>query len=164
LGDSARLDLAWHRCERAADEGFDAASMNLLSSTEPDQLTLVLMPGTALIDSCWPIVAIHAAHHGPPRGAESGFEAVRVALDNGVAEAALVVRQGWRATVHRLDPASARWTTRVLAGATLDLALADAGEAFDFAAWLGTALQEKWLKAALRSGDQTASPPQGEPG
>ena len=77
FGDAARLDLAWHRCERAADADFDAESLGLLSNTEPDQLTLVLMPGTTLIESRWPIVAIHAAHHG----AEGGFDAVRVALD-----------------------------------------------------------------------------------
>ena len=160
FGDAARLDQALHRCERAADAGFDAESLGLLSNTEPDQLKLVLMPGTTLIESRWPIVTIHAAHHG----AEGGFDAVRAALDKGVAESSLVVRKGWRASVHRLDPLSALWTAKLLAGATLDRALADAGEGFDFAAWLATALQENWLKAALRVGDQPANPPHGEPG
>ncbi len=160
FGDAARLDLALHRCERAADARFDAESLGLLSNTEPDQLTLTLMPGSALIDSVWPIVAIHAAHHG----AEGGFDAVRVALDNGVAEAALVVRKGWRASVQRLDPISARWTAQLLAGATLDHALAAAGEAFDFSAWLATALQENWLKGARAGTDQPTSSPHGEPG
>jgi len=158
FGDAARLDLAVHRCERAADGGLDAVSLGLLSSTEPDQLTLRLKPGSALIESRWPIVAIHAAHHG----ADAGFDAVREALAQGTAETALVVRKGWRAGVHRLDPASAGWTAQLLAGVTLDRALAAAGEAFDFTAWLAMALQEDWLKGAQRLGDQAASPPNGE--
>lgn len=160
FGDAARLDLAVHRCERAADANFDAESLGLLSNTEPDQLSLALMPGCALIVSRWPIVAIHAAHHS----ADAGFDAVREALAQDVAETALVVRQGWRASVHALDPASARWTAQLLAGVTLDRALAEAGETFDFSAWLGTALKKNWLKAAQRWGDQSTNPTHGETG
>jgi Putative DNA-binding domain len=150
FGDAARLDLALHRCERAADAGFDADSLAWLSQAEPDRLLLTLMPGSALIESRWPIVAIHAAHHG----AEGGFDAVREALERGSPETAFVVRSGWRATVHRLEAASARWTAQLLAGATLDRALAEAGDDFDVSAWLATAVQEKWLKAAVLRTDQ----------
>ena len=153
FGDAARLDLAVHQCERAADADFDAASLSLLSEAEPQQLMLVLMPGTTLISSRWPIVTIQAAHHA----AESDFDAMRLALDREVAETALVARRGWRAGVQCVDAATARWTTQLLAGATLDHALVDAGEGFDFSRWLATAVQQKWLKGARLCADQTVT-------
>ncbi len=159
FGDAARLDLAVHECERAADADFDAASLALLSEAEPQQLTLVLMPGTALIRSRWPIVTIHAAHHT----AEADFDAMRAAIDSELAETALVARQGWRANVHRVDGATARWTEALIAGTALDRALVDAGEAFDFSLWLTTAIQEKWLKGATLCTDQPPTHNDGEP-
>jgi Putative DNA-binding domain len=159
FGDAARLDLAVHRCERAADAEFDAASLALLSQAEPQELTLVLMPGTTLIASRWPIVTVHAAHHA----ADPDFAAMRAAIDSELAETALVARQGWRASVHCVDAATARWTAHLLAGAPLDQALSDAGESFDFAAWLATAVQQKCLKGAALRTDQSPTRNDGAP-
>ena len=153
FGDCARLDLALHRCERAADAEPDTASLALLSEGDPAHLTLALKPGAALVVSRWPIVAIHAAHHG----AEGGFDAV----DLGVAENAFVVRSGWRAAVQRVDAATARWTAALLAGAPLAHALDAAGEGFDVANWLATALQQQSLKGVEPITDQ---PPELAPG
>ena len=153
LGDAARLDLALHGCERAADAAFDAASLALRSEAEPQRLHLHLMPGSALVESRWPLAAIHAAH----QGAVAGFDAVRELLAQGVAAPVFVSRQGWRGTVHRVDAVTLRWTRCLLAGADLATALADAGEAFDFAAWLARALAEKWLKGASVASDQMAT-------
>jgi hypothetical protein len=41
LSDSARLDFALHRSERAADAVLDAASLSLLESTDPSRLQMV---------------------------------------------------------------------------------------------------------------------------
>lgn len=150
LGDAARLDLAVHRCERAADAELDSASLALLERAEPSQLRLVLMPGTALLDSRWPLATIHAAHHGTT----TDFDMVRLALSRGEGEAVLVARHGWRAVVHRLDPPTARWMHALLAGRDLARAFDDAGEGFDFATWLATALREHWLKGVAAEPDQ----------
>ena len=152
LGDAARLDLAVHRCERAEDAERDAASLQWLERAEPSRLRLQLMPGTALIDSRWPLATIHAAHHG---GAPD-FAAVRDALARGTGEAVLVVRSGWRAAVHRLDAPTARWSQALLAGGDLAQAFDAAGAGFDFAAWLATALRENWLKEVQVLSDQGA--------
>ena len=160
LGDAARLDLALHRCERAADAEVDAASLALLSEAEPALLRLQLMPGSTLLESRWPIATIHAAHHG----SDHGFDAVRDALARDLGECVLVVRQGWRAVVQRIDdPATARWTRCLLSGADLNAALTEAGDDFDFGAWLALALQQKWLKGAERISDQPLPPPTGKP-
>ena len=146
LGDCARLDLALQRCERAADAAFDAASLALLETTDPAQLRIELMPGSALLRSRWPIATIHHAHQLEGNAAERAFAAVREAIAGPRAEQLLVARRGWRALVRPLDAPTADWTGNLLAGVSLADALAHAGAGFDFAAWLGTALRESWLK------------------
>jgi hypothetical protein len=149
LGDCARLDLACHRSERAADAALDMASLSLLESRDPSSLHLQLMPGTALIRSGWPIVAIHRAHQLDDDAAERAFALVREAIAARQGEVALVVRQGWRAVVHALSDAEARWTQTLLDGTDLDGALAQAGDGFDFAAWLQRAVGGSWVQAVV---------------
>ena len=153
LADGARLDLALHRNERAADAVFDAASLQLLESIDPAHLQLQLMPGCAVLCSGWPIATIHRAHRLAGAAAEAAFEAVRAAIADRRAEQVLVARNGWRAVVHVLDPAEAAWTQSLLDGTNLAEALDRAGAGFDFAAWLARALRESWLKGVLASND-----------
>ena len=153
LADTARLDLALHCNERAADAVPDFASLNRLESTDPTDLHIVLVPGTALVESRWPLVSIHRAHQLEGETAASAFADVREAIAAERGEAAFVVRQGWRGVVHSLDQPTARWTRELLASADLSTALQRAGDAFDFAAWLGTAVRETWLKGVFASSD-----------
>ena len=157
LGDCARLDLAVHRNERAADAELDAASLSLLASCDPERVQLAWMPGVQLLRSPWPIATIHQAHQLDGDERERAFDAVRVALTGPRAgaseEQVLVARQGWRAVVHRLDAAEAAFAHSVQRGASLGAALAEAGSGFDFAHWLARALREAWLKGVLVSGD-----------
>ncbi len=149
LADAGRLDLALHRCERAEDAVLDADSLGRLESADPSQLLLLLMPGTALLCSPWPIATIHRAHQLDGDAAERAFADVRAGLDAQCGEQVLVARRGWRALVHPLDPATAAWTQDLLDGASLADALTRAGAAFDFAAWLANALRESWLRAVV---------------
>jgi len=146
LADSARLDFALHCNERAADARLDAASLSLLGSADPARLRVRLMPGTALIRSAWPIACIHHAHQLEGADAEQAFERARDAIAAQRGEDAMVVRQGWRAVVVPLQIADARWTEALLADASLAQALEQAGEDFDFAVWLQTAVRNAWLK------------------
>ncbi len=149
LGDCARLDLAVHHNERAFDAVFDAASLALLESTDPALLTMPLMPGAVVLRSRWPIAAIRAAHRVDEKHNEAAFAAVRAALGAQHGEQVLVVRQGWRASVHALNTAEADWAESLIAGASLSAALERAGEGFDFVSWLGTALRERWVKGVV---------------
>ena len=153
LADCARLDLALHLNERAADAALDAASLSLLETHDPECLCLQLMPGIGLICSAWPIATIHRAHQVGADAAAQAFQAVREALAARSAERVLVARQGWRAVVHRLDGPEAAWTQSLLDGASLGAALGRATEAFDFANWLGRALRGSWLKGVAVAGD-----------
>ena len=161
LADCARLDLARHLNERAADAVFDAASLALLGENDPTGLFIELMPGTALLRSAWPIATIHAAHQVDEESAsDEAFAAVRAALSAGRGEQVMVVRKGWRAVVQTLTFEQAEWTASLLEGASLAVALERTGEAFDFAAWLQTALREQWMKGAALHGDSGSAPPE----
>lgn len=153
LGDSARLDFALHRNERAADAVLDAGSLARLETTDPVRLRLQLMPGTALLRSAWPIVSIHRAHQLDGDAAARAFAAVRDAIGARRGEDAMVVRRGWRAVVVPLEGDDVRWTQALLAGANLAEALHQAGEDFDFAAWLQTAVRDAWLNAVVAPND-----------
>lgn len=146
LADTARLDFAVHGAERAKDGVLDAHSLSQLESADPAQLRLVLMPGTGVLDSPWPIVSIHRAHQLAGEAGERAFAEVRAGLAAQRGEHALIARRGWRAIVYPLDAASAAWTRDLLDGFDLAAALKRAGEGFDFTAWLGTALREAWLQ------------------
>lgn len=153
LGDCARLDIALHRCERAADASLDAASLALLGGDDAERLHIGWMPGTALLRSDWPIASIHRAHQLEGADADAAFEAVRAAIAAQRGESALVVRQGWRAVVHLQEPAAAAFAAALLGGSAIGPALEVAGPAFDFAAWLEGAVRQGWLKGVSASPD-----------
>jgi Putative DNA-binding domain len=147
VADCARLDHAVHQCERASDADFDVASMARLGDTDPAQLRVQFLPGTALIESMWPLALIHQAHAQPEGEArEALFGQVRIALQTPQSGAALVCRDGWRASVTPVPAHEVAWTRQVLAGATLADALLLADPAFDFAAWLTDAVRTRRLK------------------
>lgn len=154
LGASAALDLALHRCERAADATLDAASLARLETGDPAALRFILMPGVAVLRSDWPIATIHHAHHSDDSA--DAFAAVRAALAAPVearGEAVLVARRGWRAVVHAVDAPTADWMDGIATGIDLGAALARAGEGFDFSAWLARALRESWVKGVAAGAD-----------
>ena len=147
LADVARLEWAVQQAEHAADGGLPQG-LEHLRDTEPAQLRLRLAPGTALVESAHPIVAIWHAHRDRA-GLDDAtrFADVRAAFAAGRAEAALVCRRGWAADVLALDPADARFTRALLAGDDLAAALQQAGPHLDFEAWLLQALQAGTLAA-----------------
>lgn len=154
LADCARLDLALHRCERAADAVFDAASLALLSSAEPARLRLCPMPGVQGLGSRWPLASIHAAHAAHVAGHDEGlFALARERIEQGQGEAVVVARQGWRGVVERIDAPGLAFMQALAREADLAQALDAAGEGFDFAAWLGAALRGRWLKEVAPIGD-----------
>jgi Putative DNA-binding domain len=153
LPDVARAEWALHTAASAADRPAVPATWARLASHDPAALTLGLAPGTAQIDSAWPVYTLLAAHDGR---ATLG-DAARC-LRDGVAECALVWRDGLRPRVRATQPGEAAFVGALLQGATLAAALAHADEsarervsalagaparaseaAFDFASWLPAA-------------------------
>jgi hypothetical protein len=147
LADVARLEWAVHRAATAADAG-PPQGLALLGTHDPAELWLALAPGTALVVSPHPVVAVWHAHRSLAAEVDGDrYVAVRAAFAAGVGEAALVARRGWQPVVRALTPPEAAFTTALLAGAPLARALQDAGTAFDFEAWFVDALQQGLLVA-----------------
>ena len=144
LADSARLDWAVHRAEASADADEPPVGLERLGTDDPATLCLCLRPGVALVASRWPVATLWQAHRST---ADDRFQAVRDALAEGRAEAALVWREGWRAQVAPLPPADAAFTRTLLAGQPLLPALDAAGADFAFEPWLLDALRHGRLAA-----------------
>jgi hypothetical protein len=153
LADTARLELAIHHAERAADAEFDAGSLEILAQHDPGRLRLVPMPGLALVRSVWPIVTIHAAHRAPDAQRAEAFSSVREAIAQRRGEAAVIHRDGWRAAVQGVADADAAFVAAMLEDASLAHALVQAGEGFDFGAFLALAIGKRWLKGVSADAD-----------
>ncbi|HET9977822.1 MAG TPA: putative DNA-binding domain-containing protein [Burkholderiaceae bacterium] len=152
LADSAALDWAVHRASRAADEVTGTllpieALAQAHAGADPARITLRLRPGTAIVESAAPIVAIWLAHQRPADDPER-FAEVRAAFaaDPGPrAETALVWRDGMRVRVAALDRADLAFTRALIEGCSLAAALDAADPAFAFDRWLPRALAARWL-------------------
>lgn len=152
LADVAEVDWAVHRATSASD-AVPPTGLACLGTADPQNLWLRLAAGTALIPSPFPVASIWLAHR---RSDAARFDAVRVALANATAEAALVQRDGFRVQVQAVDAATARFMAAVLAGQSLSVALDSAGDGFDFAAWLRAAVQQWHLQAVVSDVDADA--------
>lgn len=126
----ARLGWALHRAERAADAELDVASLQWLSSTPAEALTLRFRPGLAVI-----LLEPEALQR-----LGQAFERP---------QAVLVWRSQWRGRWQCLAEPDAVFMQAALAGDSLGVALEMKGSAaatdFDFSAWLQVALQNAWL-------------------
>lgn len=151
LADVARVDLAVHLAEIAADAALDPARLSRLAGPDPERLRLRLAPGAAVIVSTYPVATIWLAHR---RTDAERFAPVRAAFDAGRGETAFVWRCGWRGDVAPLDVAEAHFMQALVAGAALGAAL-DAAPALDFDAWLIRALREQWLADVADTAEET---------
>ena len=138
LADVARVEWALHQSASAADQSLDSASFALLTRQDASALRLRLAPGCALVSSSWPVVSIITAHlDASPTLEEAGRR-----LRAGLAECAVVWRQGLRPQLAACSPAETAFVQAVLAGASLLSALEHSGGlAFD-----------QWLPAAVQGG------------
>ena len=136
LGDVARVEWALHRSASAADRDAQPATFALLSTVEPDALTLQLASGVFVLASAYPVVSIITAH----LGGGPTLEALGSKLRASERECALVWRQGFKPQVASCTVAQAGFMQALLSGASLLSAL-ESAEEFDFNHWLPTAVQ-----------------------
>ncbi|WP_374666516.1 putative DNA-binding domain-containing protein [Ramlibacter sp.] len=153
LADVARVDWALHVAASAADAEPDLASLALLQQHDPDTLTLVLAPGTQVIESPWPVVSLVQAHAGDGVSLDEAAARLRA----GEAEPALVWREGLRPRVRVAASGEAAFGRALQAGGSLAQAL-DAAPAFDFAAWLSPAVATGLLTGAALMNPMERSP------
>ncbi len=143
LADVARVEWALHTAATQADAQADLDSFALLESREPSATALVLSPGAQCVPSRFAVVSIVQSHlTGEPTLAQAG-ERVR----EGVAETALVWRQGLKPSLRHAQPGEAAFLAALQHNRPLADAL-DAAPELDFEQWLVPAVQTGLLVAA----------------
>lgn len=144
LPDVARVEWALHQAASAADAAADSTSFALMLSRDPAEIGLRLAPGTRVIASLYPVASIVCAHTGEePTLQEAGLR-----LQQGVAESALVWRQGYKPCLRQTLPGEADLLNVLLEGESLARALQEA-PALDFNLWLAQAVNSGLLLAAV---------------
>lgn len=143
LGDVARVEWALHAAATAADGEADLASLGLLQATDATTLTLRLCPGARAVPSPFPVLSIVLAHTGDTLSLQEAGDRLR----SGVAETALVWRQGLKPALRQAQPHEAVFIDALQQGHSLDHALS-AAPGFDFAAWLAPAVHSGLLLGA----------------
>lgn len=149
LSDCARLDWAVWQTAGAARNRLNEDALRRLAAGDPQFLRLQLADGVRRVPSCWPIVTLFMAHREP----DPDWNAVNRLLEYRQAETALV----WRPqenpssalSVLALDEITDRWITALNQATNIETALDQAGNDFDFAAWLELAVRQGWLDAVV---------------
>jgi len=120
LPDLARLDWALHGAERAADAELDVGSLNLLGTTPPEALQLLLRPGVTLIaQQDGPVLVWRRGWRGEWRPLSASEAVFFAALLRGFSLGAALEASQVKGSAAETD--------------------------FDFGAWLQAALQNAWL-------------------
>jgi hypothetical protein len=143
LGDVARVEWALHAAATVADSEPDLGSLGLLQTLAPAALTLRLCPGAMTLPSRFAVVSMVLAHTGETVSLEEAGERLR----EGVAETALVWRQGLKPSLRQAQPGEAAFIKALQQGRSLDHALS-AAPGFDVAAWLAPAVHTGLLLGA----------------
>ncbi|MES2687500.1 MAG: DNA-binding domain-containing protein [Pseudomonadota bacterium] len=143
LGDVARVEWALHIAATVGDGQTDLGSLGLLQTIDPAGLTLLLSPGASALPSMFPVVSIVLAHTGQTLSLQQAGERLR----DGVAETALVWRQGLKPALRQAQPGEAAFIDALQQGHALAGALS-AAPGFDFTAWLGPAVHTGLLLGA----------------
>lgn len=143
LPDVARVEWAMHRLAFAPDGVQDTASLSLLTTADPTEVTLVLSPGASCLASAWPVASLVNAH----LGGEPSMDEAAARLRSAAPETVLIWRDAMRPRVREAMPGEPAFIAALQAGNSLAAALTGS-PALDFQAWLGPAFHGGLLLGA----------------
>lgn len=145
LADVARVEWALHGAATAVDGVADPASLALLTTDDPAELTLTLSGGCVVIQSGWPVASILSAHReGTPSLTEVGG-----LLRERVGQDVVVWREGLRPRVRLALPGEIGGLRALAAGQSLGQTL-ETAPALDFSAWFPMAFQTALVLAVSK--------------
>lgn len=155
LTDVARVEWALHRCASAPDREANVPSLALLTTEDPQALTLHLAPGVYAFSSTWPLASLLLAHleHSPP------LEEVGAQLRSHTPQDVVVWRVGFQPRLRQALAGEAILLQALHSDLALGPAL-DAAAGLDFSLWLPLAVQTGLvlgagrLAAALQAGQR----------
>lgn len=140
LADLAHIEWALHTCASAGDLAQDIASFAALLQHEPELSTFLTAPGARILPSVYPAAAIALAHKG-----QSDIEGAAALLHAGIAQTALVWRQGFAPRLRIVHEAELAFICAVCAQKSLAQALSVAHASFDLSNWLTINVQNGLL-------------------
>lgn len=149
LTDVARVEWSLHVAATAVDGVADSASLALLTTDDPAELTLALSGGCSAIQSDWPTASILSAHL---EGALS-FSEVGQQLNERIRQDVVVWRNGLRPCVRLGLPGEFDCLQALSTGRSLAQAL-DGAQALDFSAWFPMAFQTGLVLAVSKTHTQ----------
>jgi len=151
LPDLARLEWRVHEARAAADgRAWDATTIGEVASQRQDAIRITWAPGTAIVESQFPIARLWTLHQDDHEG--------EFTIDWSVAERALVARDGFAVTVQFLDEGEAAFLGAALDGGTLGHAATVAlsrSPAFDLGRLLARAIAMNFLCGFTLEGTST---------
>jgi hypothetical protein len=145
LPDVARAEWALHRCALARDQAADLTTLALLTTEDPQTLTLSLAPGVTTLGSAWPLASLLLAHlKNSPSLAELAQQ-----LQSGVAQDIVLWRAGFQPQLRQALPGEPVLLRALQDGVALEPAVG-AATGLDFSEWLALAVQTGLVLGAKR--------------
>ena len=145
LPDVARAEWALHRCASAPDREPTLATLALLTTENPQTLTLELAPGALALSSDWPLASLLLTHlQGSPSLAELALQ-----LQDRTAQDLVLWRVGYQPRLRQAQPGELTFLHALQGGTALEPAL-DAAKQLDFLQWLTLAVQTGLVLGARR--------------
>jgi hypothetical protein len=149
LADCAALDWSIHRALHGKDQTLTQLSLQLLSTTEPDNIAIELNKNVALIKTKYPITDIyHAHHHTDQLARESTMIRAKTVLSEEPKEhIAMVFRPEFQPEVITLTKSESMFMLCVTAGNSLaeSLDVIKNHRDFSFEQWLLTAIKNNLI-------------------
>lgn len=150
LHDVALAEWALHRCTSEPDQVADLRTLVLLTTDEPQTLTLDLAPGLSVLASKWPLASLLLAHlEGSPT-----LDQVSQELKANVAHDVLIWRSGFQSKLRRALLGELPVLASLQSGHDLATAL-QAGPELDVAQWLPRAVQTGLVLGVRRHSSHT---------
>ena len=145
LSDVARAEWALHRCALAPDREPALASLALLTSEDPQTLSLELAPGLATLSSDWPLASLLLVHLQENPALDELVRELQARLAHDV----VVWRRGYQPQLRQAKPGELALLRALQDGVALGPSV-DAASGLDFSQWLPLAVQTGLVLGARR--------------
>lgn len=154
VADIAQLDWLRHHCMRAKNSVVDQQSLQLLASTSLDELYLEFSSSQFLMTSKYPVIEFWLAHQSAAATARADTlaeqyleQALAKLTENDFVQRVLVYRPNFKAQVRELSTTEYDWLRQINQGISVGHALDNMADSdFDFAQWLGQALEHNLIR------------------
>jgi hypothetical protein len=145
IADVARAEWLLHRCTLAPDSVAHLATLALLTTEDPQTLTLEIAPGMATLASKWPLASLLLAHMQD----SPTLDELAQQLRDHLAQELVLWRVGYQPQLRKAQPGELLFLRALQGGTGLEQAL-DAAVGLDFSQWLPLAVQSRLVLGASR--------------